>query len=191
MLLLLITVYLISVYQQYSTCLSPNCTATSQPHCSAFIIQFSISNNNLKTLPTSKVGRTEIPHNAVAVRKAVITFSWPRISEKQFWVKWRRTAKCRPQKSLVVVTEWKTSSDGENWNPRDPSSVVALILISVAASLVASLFLLVTTFLICEHAKRKTWFIYEYWHLFQMEKSKLYLPDILLMVYAQLEKIAA
>lgn len=49
----------------------------------------------------------------------------------------------------------KNTSSGGNTENRTFSLVVALVLVSVAASLVAHIFLLVTTFLICQHAERK------------------------------------
>lgn len=51
-------------------------------------------------------------------------------------------------------------------NPNVPSSIVVLmVLIPVAASLVAALFLLVTTFLICERGQEENRINYEYPHV--------------------------
>lgn len=51
----------------------------------------------------------------------------------------------------------KTGGDRDG-APHTLSSVVALILISVAATLVAALFLLVASFLICERASKRNAF---------------------------------
>lgn len=51
--------------------------------------------------------------------------------------------------TVVVVLEWRLVEQREG-TLRVPSSVVALILISVTATLVAALVLLVAAFLVCE-----------------------------------------
>lgn len=67
---LFIIIYLISISHQYLTCLLPDCTATSLPHCTLPLLYNTLLAIITLKIFTKQVGRAEIPHYAAAVRIA-------------------------------------------------------------------------------------------------------------------------